>query len=397
MLAAQAADANSLETRLRALELKVDALQQENASLRRQLGAAEPTVPPRSATSAEPIAAIRPFGQETRLVIGGFTQMQAEFGRTGDARFNGATDRIYARRSRLSIAGSFQEHFEFRIEGEFGASAVTPGTGLRAQANEIMLGWNRYPAASVRLGQLKEAFSTELLATEYKGPLIERSLGAERLGDGRQLGAAVNGDFFGQRLGYLGFVGNGNGSNSSANDNRKFLQTARLYAVAFDSAAAGKLTVGADALHSTDAGLTKLGPGFDSVPGGALDNLFTGTRDGWGFDATWHLGLFEVSTEFLRMRYRPVNAIPARSFLAESWQLTASYFLVPQKLQAAIRRENYDPNHSLHGDSTDNWLVGLSYYIKGDDLRIMVDYLFGHPAGLSGDQGRLLTRFQVVY
>lgn len=397
MLAAHAADSGPLEARLRALELKVEALQQENTSLRREFGAADPATRHRSGAAAEPSAELRPFGQETRLTIGGFTQMQAEFGGTGDARFAGATDRIYARRSRLAIAGSFKEHFEFRIEGEFGASSVTPATGLRAQANEIMLGWSRYPAASVRVGQLKQAFSAELLATEYKGPLIERSLGAERLGDGRQLGAALNGDFFDQHLGYLIFVGNGNGSNSSANDNRKFLRSARLYAVAFDSASAGKLTVGTDALHSTDAGLAKLGPGFDSVPGGALDNLFTGTRDGWGFDATWHLGLFEVSTEFLRMRYRPVNAIPAREFLSESWQLTASYFVIPQKLQAAVRRENFDPNHSLRGDSTDNWLVGLSYYLKGDDLRIMVDYLFGHSAGLSGDQGRLLTRFQIVY
>ena len=393
----QAADSPSLESRLRALELKVDALQQENTSLRHQLAATGRATPSLAAAAHESAAEIRPFGQETRLTIGGFTQMQAEFGRLGDARFTGATDRIYARRSRLALAGSFQEFFEFRVEGEFAAGSVTPGTGLRAQANEIMLGWKRYPAANVRLGQLKSAFSSELLATEYKGPLIERSLGAERLGDGRQLGAAVNGDFFDQRVGYLVFVGNGNGSNSSANDNRKFLQSARLYAVAFDTAAAGKLTLGADALHSTDAGLSKQGPGFDSVSGGALDNLFTGTRDGWGFDATWRLGLFEVSTEFLRMRYQPVNAIPYREFMAEAWQLTASYFIVPQKLQAAFRRENFDPNHSQRGDSSDNWLVGLSYYIKGDDLRIMVDYLFGHPAGLSGDQGRLLTRFQVVY
>lgn len=388
----QAADSASLEARLHALELKVDALQQENSSLRRQLGVAGP-----GASPLESVVPVRPAGQETRLTIGGFTQMQAEFGRQGDARFTGASDRIYARRARLAVAGSFKEFFEFRVEGEFGAGSVTPSTGLRAQANEIMLGWKRYPAANVRIGQLKSAFSSELLATEYKGPLIERSLGAERLGDGRQLGAAVSGDFFEQRLGYLVFAGNGNGSNSSANDNAKFLQSARVYAVAFDSTSAGKLTLGADALHSTDAGLSKLGPGFDSVPGGNLDNLFTGTRDGWGFDATWHLGLFEVSTEFLRMRYRPVNAIPDREFMAEAWQLTAAYFLIPQKLQAAFRRENFDPNHGRRGDSSDNWLIGLSYYIKGDDLRVMVDYLFGHPAGLGGDQGRLLTRLQVVY
>lgn len=387
LLSAQAADAPSLETRLRALEVTVENLRQENTALRQQLGS----------PAGETGSALRPSGPESTLVIGGFTQMQAEFGRLGDARFAGATDRIYARRSRLALAGTFRGFFEFRVEGEFAAGSVTPGTGLRAQANEIMLGWKRYPAATVRLGQLKSAYSAELLATEYKGPLIERSLGAERLGDGRQPGVTVGGDFLQQRVGYLVFAGNGNGANSSANDNRKFLRSARVYAVAFDTPAAGKLTLGADALHATDAGISKPGTGFDSVPGGAIDNLFTGTRDGWGFDATWRLGLFEVSTEFLRMRYQPLNAIPRREFLAEAWQLTASCFIVPQKLQAAFRRENFDPNHGLRGDSSDNWLVGLSYFIRGDDLRIMVDYLFGHPAGLSGDQGRLLTRFQVVY
>ncbi len=395
----RAADVPSLEDRLRALEARVGTLEQENAALRHRLG--ENPAPAASLTSGEnsatPAAVVAPFGTETRLVIGGYTQMQAEFGGTGDARFNGAGDRIYARRMRLFLAGAFAEHFEFRVEGEFGANSVVPGTGLRAQANEILLGWTRYPAATIRVGQLKPAFSGELLSTDYKGVLIERSLGAERIGDARQVGIGVNGDFLGGRAGYYGFVGNGTGANASANDNRKFLQDARVYAVPVDSAATGKLTLGADVLHSTDAGLSKLGPGFDSVAGGALDNLFTGTRDGWGVDAAWHFGLLDLSTELLHMRYRPVNAIPARSFESESWQLTAAYYLVPHTFQAAVRREHFDPNLSLRGDATDNWMTGVTYYIKGDDLRLMVDYLFGHAAGLIGDQGRLLTRFQIVY
>ena len=271
--AARAADPISVEDRLRALEAKIETLSLENAALRRALtapprpvaDAVNEAAPPASAlahdhpTSAA-IVVPAPSGQETRLTLGGFTQMQAEFGGLGDARFAGAGDRIYARRARLFFGGSFSEHFEFRVDGEFGASTVAPTSGIRASANEILLGWNRYPGASVRIGQLKPAFSAELLGTEYKGPLVERSLGAERLGDGRQVGVAVNGDFFGARAGYLVFVGNGTGSNTSANDNRKFLQTARVYAVPFDSPAAGKLTLGADALHSTDAALNKAIP-----------------------------------------------------------------------------------------------------------------------------------------
>ena len=398
LAAAHAAEPATLEDRLRTLESKVEVLQQENTALRRQLGTPEPSAkshaaPASDATTIVPV----PSGHESKLVIGGFTQMQAEFGGVGDARFTGATDRIYVRRSRLSVGGSFAEHFEFRVDGEFGAGSTLPATGIRAQANELLLGWSRYPGASVRIGQLKAAYSAELLAIEYKGPLVERSIGAERVGDSRQVGAAVNGDFLGGRVGYVVFVGNGSGSNSSANDNNKFLQTAHVYAVPVDSPAAGRLLLGASALHSNDAGIAKLGPGFDAVAGGTLDNLFAGTRDGWGLDALWHTRLAELSTELLRVRYRPLNAIPMRSFDSESWQMTASYYVVPQFVQAALRFEHFDPNTARAGDSTNNWMAGLSYYIKGDDLRLLVGYLFGHAAGLTNEPGRLLTRFQIVY
>jgi phosphate-selective porin OprO and OprP len=385
-----------LDQRLRALEVRVDALQKENLELRRRLDlpppptatdpAARPPVPP----------AIGPSGHEPRLVIGGFTQMQAEFGGTGDPRFAGARDRVYVRRARLFLGGSFAEHFGFRIEGEFGAGSVTPNSSLRAQANEILLEWNRYTAATFRVGQLKPAFSAELLVTEHKGPLIERSLGAERIEDGRQVGAEVAGEFAGGRAGYLVFAGNGSGANSSANDNLHFLETARLFGTAWETAGA-KLLVGADLLHSTDAAVAKPGVGFRSALTGPADNLFDGTRDGWGLDAAWHTRRLELSSELLRMRYRPADRIPDASFDAESWQFTAAYFVVPEVFQLAVRREHFDPDKSRPGDSTDNWMTGFNYYLKGDDVRLAVDYLFGRSAGLPDDRGRLLTRFQIVY
>ena len=62
-----------------------------------------------------------------------------------------------------------------------------------------------------------------------------------------------------------------------------------------------------------------------------------------------------------------------------------------------MRREHFDPNRSRRGDGTDNWLVGLDYYFKGEDIRFIADYLFGRSAGLPDNHGRLLTRFQIVY
>ena len=401
--AARGADPVSVEDRLRALEAKVDTLEQENAALRQQLGAPPVVATPAPApTDHNPAAAIPPVvvvpvGHETRLAIGGYMQMQAEFGDAGDARFVGTADRIYVRRARTYIAGSFPEHFDFKIEAAYDANTNAAITGVRMQANEIFINWNRYPAANIRVGQLKTAFSAELLGAETNGVIIERTMSVERIGDGRQLAAEVIGTLFDHRANYIVQVGNGNGANSSANDNNKFLQSAHGDVVVHDSPAAGLLLVGGDVLHSTDTALSKPGPGFASVPGGPVNNLFTGTRDAWGLDANWHHGLFDLSTEILWMRFRPADSIPAASFLANSWHVTASYFIVPEHLQAAVRREHFDPDTALTGNSTENWWVGLNYYLKGNDLKFMVDYVFGQPAGLPHDHGRFFTRFQIIY
>jgi hypothetical protein len=208
----------SVDERLRRLETTVESLQRENADLRRQLGAddAKPG-------SGVPSAAVAPNGHETKLVIGGYIHAQAEFGDAGDERWAGTNDRFYFRRARFYVAGRFAEHFEFKVEGDFSANSLTPATGVRAIANDVWIGWNRYDFAVLRFGQLKPAFGAEQLLSDLKLATIERSLPNDRLTDPRQIGLELGGEFLNHRLGYLAFVGNGNGPSSSANDNNKFM------------------------------------------------------------------------------------------------------------------------------------------------------------------------------
>jgi phosphate-selective porin OprO/OprP len=82
---------------------------------------------------------------------------------------------------------------------------------------------------------------------------------------------------------------------------------------------------------------------------------------------------------------------------AEGWSILGSWQLVPKTLQAVLRYETYDPNRALSGDDTHLWTIGANYFIKGDDLKLSVNYLLGDPAGPLSDQGRLLGRFQVIF
>ncbi|MCW5548640.1 MAG: hypothetical protein KIT44_06720 [Opitutaceae bacterium] len=386
-------NAQTVEERLARLEEAFQALRAENTELRRQLGQPAEVAAPKGPSSVVPV----PGGKVTRLAIGGFLQGQAEFGGAGDPRFVGINDRFYFRRARIYLAGSFAEHFEFKSELDLQGNSLGAGTGLMARANEIYIGWNRYPGATVRFGQLKPAFGAQQLMSDTVMPTIERYLGSDRLTDGRQLGLSLAGVTADNRLGYVAAIGNGSGSNVSANDNSKFLTSVRGYAMVADGPASGGLTLGVNAFHSDDAGVTKAGLGLDFVPGGPIDNLFHGSRMGWGGDVAWQRERMSLSAEYLQVRFQPRNAVPTASFNASAWHVTAGWFAVPEKLQAVVRHEAFDPRHRIDGDATNSWTLGLNYFIKGNDIKFQVNYLLGDSPLLPGDSGRLLSRIQIIY
>ena len=58
------------------------------------------------------------------------------FGGAPDARWSGVTgnDRFFFRRARISVAGAFAEHFDFKAELDLQAGLVTQQELLRQQA-----------------------------------------------------------------------------------------------------------------------------------------------------------------------------------------------------------------------------------------------------------------------
>lgn len=371
--------APGIEERLRALEQQVQGLAKENAELKQQLGwkgAVVPVVP-------------QPGGKETKLIVGGFLQGQAEFGRASDPRWATVKDRFFFRRARVYLAGSFAEDFDFKAELDLQGNTLGAGTGNLARANEIYLNWRKYPFANLRFGQLKPAFGGEALASDTAILTVERSLANDRLTDGRQLAASVAGDLFGKKLSYLAVVANGNGANVSANDNSRFSKSARLVYTPV-ATATDKLMLAVDGLWTEDTNVAKSDFG---LPG----NLFTGARRMSGIDVTWIHGRFDFNAEWLRGTFRPTAAIPAAKFEAEGWQATAACFLIPARLRAVVREEAFDPNTSAGGNTIRTTTVGLNYYLKGEDIKFMVDYLNGRIPGSNTDGGRILSRLQVIF
>ena len=285
-----------------------------------------------------------------------------------------------------ATVGAAENVSPFKAEIDRPGNTLGAAAGHLPRANEIYVGWKKYPFAKLRIGQLKPAFGAEQQDSDLRGMTIERSLASDRISDGRQIGLRVGGDLPGGWLNYTLFIANGNGANSSANDNSKFARSARVVLTARKEKEQ-KLLFGVGGFWTDDDGVSKSGLGL-------AGNLFTGRRAGWGVDAEWRAGTFELTGELLQSRFQPRGAA---EFEARGWHLTAGDFLLPRQLQAVVRRETFDPNTAVDGNDARSRTFGLNHFIKGDELAVKTNYLVGRSPGAIGDAGRLVTRLQVVF
>jgi phosphate-selective porin OprO and OprP len=360
--------AATVEERLQELESKVSTLSTENTVLRRQLGV----------DSAKASAAfLTAQGKEKSLAIGGYLQFQGEFGDAPDSRFP-AEDRLLIRRARLGVKGSFVEDVDFVMQAEFGSGKLGPTAGYSAQLTDVYVVWNKFDQANVTLGQFKTPYGYEQLLSDTKLPLVERSLPSDKLTLSRQIGAMLSGDFFDKRLHYSAGLFNGTGTNTNTNDNDSFTYVGRVNGVIVDRSKL-KLTAGTNVFQSHD---TAPAPGF------------TGSRHGLGFDVQAVSGPLTLGAEWLQTSSDPDAGAKST---AEGWSALAGYQIIPKKLQAVVRYETFDPKDTVTGDESDVWTIGFNYYLKGEDLKLSLNYLLGDPAGPLSDQGRLLARVQVIF
>ena len=61
------------------------------------------------------------------------------------------------------------------------------------------------------------------------------------------------------------------------------------------------------------------------------------------------------------------------SFTTDGFYVTAGYFLIPKKLQAVVQWQHLNPGQKGN-DGISSIVAGLNYYIRGDDLKLMVNY-----------------------
>ncbi|HET7095283.1 MAG TPA: porin, partial [Thermomicrobiales bacterium] len=245
-----------------------------------------------AAASVPPQPQAPPF--KPTLTFGGYVQGELDAGAVGDSRFP-ASDRFFIRRARLTAGGRATPTLTYRLQAEF-AGGLGSASGVTASMTDAYLEWTKIPRAHIRVGQFKAPFGREWLGASTQLPTVERSLASDRLTVNRQIGVELFGDARDGRLGYFGAVVNGNGRNTSVNDNHDFMYIGRANVTPWRLANGARLEIGAGAFSSRDTKLSMAKEfGVDSTPEtSAADNLFTGRRSGAGLDGHFQSGVWSV-------------------------------------------------------------------------------------------------------
>ena len=335
-------------------------------------------------------------GPELKLVLGGFVQVNFEDGDVSafEGRFGQTAlkDRFRLRRARISLTGDFAEQFDFKLEGDFENSDGLNANRTAFEATDIFINWHQFAWAQIKAGQWKAPFGLEQLTPDTTLYTAERTLPTGAITPERQVGIQLWGKPFatiwpGQAdaLTYYAGIFNGNGRNITNNDNNNFMYVGRLESTLFkDVFGKGSfLKLGADVLNSRDDKGTNISQSLTLLvnsDGSLSPFVLPGAdeRTAWSVDAWIRMGPFDLIGEFLQEHVHPrtVDGVPGGfdAFTTDGFYVTAAYYLIPKKLQAVVQWQHLNPGQK-GSDGISSIVGGLNYYIRGDDLKLMVNYI----------------------
>ena len=412
-----AMEAASESDRLERLERAVEQLQKRNAELEaevrslKQPTAAVPdgkfktkmiqdgkTYVEKSVPQVEKLPIyVQQRGVELKLVLGGFVQVNFEDGAVSafEGRFGQTAidDRFRLRRARINLTGDFAEQFDFKMEGDFGQSDGTSGNRTAFSATDVWINWHQFPAAQIKVGQYKAPFGLEQLTPDTTLLTIERTLPTGAITPDRQIGAELWGKPFTSiwpeqqdLLTYYAGIFNGNGRNITVNDNNNFMFAGRLELQPFTGKVFGQpsfLKLGGDVLNSRDEAGVNISQSSNLLVNndGSLSPFVLPSPDertAWSVDAWLELGPFDLIGEYLQehVEGRTVNGVAPTfaNFTTDGFYVTGAYFLIPKKLQAVVQWQYLNPGQKGN-DGLYSILGGVNYYIRGDNLKLMVNYI----------------------
>jgi len=275
-------------------------------------------------------------------------------------RFQGVGDSatFLLRRARFALEGALTPWASYRAQVEMrttGAPPTPPASPLTVSITDLFVRLTHQRWTGT-VGQFRVPFALESLLSSGFLETTERSriVTAARRDIGAQLEWRIP-----DRVTLQGAVVNGEGPNRAVNPDNRMAYFARATVTPVKGLDLG----GAFAGYSDSA----------EVDGQAMYRTTRGV----------------VRAEYIRDRNRRTDVHTV------GWYALAGYIVAPRRVELLGRVEQYDPSDRVATDRSTGYLVGLQYFIRGDDFKVMADYELFREQVVQLENNRGVVQLQV--
>ncbi len=285
---------------------------------------------------------------------------------TGSATAKPERDSFRLRRMKMKLDGwVYTKDLQYELQINFSDSA-----NVLEDANINYDLTHGKKVFMVKAGQFKVPFGRQELTSSGSQQFVDRSTVSNTFARGRDIGLQLWGTPMGGKLDWRVGVFNGNGRTVSRNDNDDLQVNARLQWAPF-----GDPKYSEGDFDSSDRPLFSLAAGLEtnlrevavagSVPAHQNDQSIL------AYDAVFKYKGFSVFGEYFDRENDRNKGLA--DFDDEGYTLQAGFFVIPRKLELALRSSAFDPNSARANDERTEDGVALSYYWNKHNNKLQLD------------------------
>lgn len=325
-------------------------------------------------------------------------RVQARFTQT-DPEVGDEVGSFRIRRMKTAIEGNaYNNLWRFKLQANWvGGDVVTnvtqAGNGAVTQSRsrgpileDAEVWYAKNPMATLWLGQGKAYFGRQELTSSGRQQFVDRSITSARFAPSRQIGLGLIGTNQGKTFEYNLGLYNGNGINTTANDNDEYLYVGRAVWTPF-----GEYRLEESSIDYPASPKLALGGGF-------LQNT-TGTGaaetdvDRIGAEVAFKYLGFNAVGEYYTETSQRVNAAEVDT---DGYYLQAGYLFPNKKLELAARLATILPDTASSTDRTETG-IAFSYYWDKHNHKLQADYLQVEDDATGRKDNEIRLQLQLIF
>jgi phosphate-selective porin OprO and OprP len=245
-----------------------------------------------------------------------------------------------------------------------------------------------------KAGQYKVPFGRQQLTSSGNQQFVDRSLVSDTYARGRDIGVQLWGTPNSSKIDWRVGVFNGNGRTTSRNDNDDLQMNARLTWQPF-----GDVKYSEGDFDSTDKPLFAIAAQYESnefpIAAAGSTPAHADDRAIVGGDVVFKFKGFSIFGELFQREHDRSNNLS--DFDDEGFNVQAGYFIIPQKLEAAIRLGELDPNSDIDDNEREERGLALGYFFNKHNHKLQGDYREIEDKARSATDKEIRLQYQIIF